>query len=229
MPTPTNANYEAEYVRTLFDEFAPSYHLTGRFSFGLDDTIRRKAIAELQAEPVTICDMMSGSGQNWKFIKQKYPGAQITAVDFSTGMNAAAKTDSSIKVLQQCATNTSINDNCMDVVVCSFGIKTMSHEQQTAFCHEVLRILKPGGQFVIVEFSKPKGLFRLLYHIYFQLLLPLLLLFAGEEFRHHALLKSYVDAFGDINALKAYMENRCQNVRRITYLCGLVTGIKGVK
>lgn len=229
MPAPTNANYEVEYVRTLFDEFAPNYHLTGRFSFGLDDTIRRKAVAELQGKPIAICDMMSGSGQNWKFIKQRYPKAQITAVDFSTGMNAAAKTDSSIKVLQQCATDTSISDNCMDAVVCSFGIKTMGHEQQLAFCHEVLRLLKPGGQFVIVEFSKPKGGFALLYHVYFQLLLPLLLLFAGKEFRHHTLLKSYVDAFGDISALKTHLESRCQSLHRITYLCGLVTGIKGVK
>ena len=68
MPAPTNANYEAEYVRTLFDEFAPNYHLSGRFSFGLDDTIRRMAVAELQGKPIAICDMMSGSGQNWKFI-----------------------------------------------------------------------------------------------------------------------------------------------------------------
>ncbi len=229
MPAPTNANYEVEYVRTLFDEFAPSYHLTGRFSFGLDDTIRRKAIDELQGKPVNICDMMSGSGQNWGFIKQRFPKAQITAVDFSTGMNAVAKRDTSIKVLQECATHTTIKDNCIDAVVCSFGIKTMDREQQIAFCHEVLRILKPGGQFVIVEFSKPNGPFRLLYHIYFQLILPLLLFFAGEEFRHQTLLQAYVEAFGNVNHLKVHLENSCQSLHRITYFCGLVTGIKGVK
>ncbi|MFN8287312.1 MAG: class I SAM-dependent methyltransferase [Chitinophagales bacterium] len=230
MPTLLRANYDANFVRRLFDEFAPAYHLTGRLSFGLDNYVRRKGIRLVSSKAINYCDMMSGSGQNWKLIQKHSPGALITAVDFSKGMNQMAQPDSRVTILQQCATATSLASNSMDAVVCTFGVKTLNHSQQTDFCKEILRILKPGGEFVILEFSKPAPFpFGIFYWLYFRVLSPILLLLAGKKLKHHYLLQPYVEEFGNISYVQNGLKPGCSKLIPLTYLFGMVTGIKGVK
>lgn len=222
--------YDADFVRRFFDEFAPSYHLTGRLSFGLDDIVRSRAINSISLTGNKVCDMMSGSGQNWKFIRRNNPLAQITGVDFSAEMNSIAAADKQVHILQQCACHSTLSNNSMDALVCSFGLKTLSQQQQFDFCLEALRVLKTGGEFVMIEFSRPqKGIAYFLYYCYFYLLLPLLLFIGGRRFRQHSLLKAYVDDFGNVDHLYNFLLPQCTQIVRLRFLFGLVTGIKGVK
>ena len=63
------------------------------------------------------------------------------------------------------------SDCSFDAITIAFGIRNVVEREQGL--QEMLRVLKPGGRAVILEFSNPRSrLFRSLYHFYFRQLLP---------------------------------------------------------
>ena len=59
----------------------------------------------------------------------------------------------------------------LDVVTVAFGIRNLP--DRGANIREVLRVLRPGGRYVILEFSRPPFcLFRALYHAYLREVIP---------------------------------------------------------
>jgi demethylmenaquinone methyltransferase/2-methoxy-6-polyprenyl-1,4-benzoquinol methylase len=61
-------------------------------------------------------------------------------------------------------------DDCFDLVVCSFGFRNLANYR--AGLAEIRRVLRPGGEVGILEFSEPKGLLRPFYSFYFHRILP---------------------------------------------------------
>jgi demethylmenaquinone methyltransferase/2-methoxy-6-polyprenyl-1,4-benzoquinol methylase len=62
-------------------------------------------------------------------------------------------------------------DECFDGITIAFGIRNVV--DRPAGLQEMYRVLKPGGRAVILEFSQPRSqLFRKLYYLYFQKILP---------------------------------------------------------
>jgi len=79
------------------------------------------------------------------------------------------------------------NDNSFDAVSISFGIRNVIDISRTL--GEMLRILKPGGRVLILEFSLPtNSIIRKLYLFYFRQLLPRLgSLIAGDSYAYRYL------------------------------------------
>lgn len=63
-----------------------------------------------------------------------------------------------------------LRDASMDLIVTSFGFRNLANYQ--AGLGEYLRVLKPGGQLGILEFSEPGGLIGKVYAVYFRRVLP---------------------------------------------------------
>ena len=64
-------------------------------------------------------------------------------------------------------------DNTFDGVMVGFGIRNVTHMAQGF--QEMYRVLKPGGHFMCLEFSKPRNaVFRVLYDFYSFAVMPLL-------------------------------------------------------
>ena len=62
-------------------------------------------------------------------------------------------------------------DGRFDAVTCAFGVRNFSDRE--AGLKEMRRVLRPGGQLLVLEFSHPSvPLFRGLYNMYFNHLLP---------------------------------------------------------
>jgi demethylmenaquinone methyltransferase/2-methoxy-6-polyprenyl-1,4-benzoquinol methylase len=63
-----------------------------------------------------------------------------------------------------------ISSGSLDLIVTSFGFRNLANYQ--AGLLEFLRVLKPGGQLGILEFSEPGGLLGRIYALYFRRVLP---------------------------------------------------------
>ena len=161
--------YSPEYVQALSDKLAKQYWLIGLLSFGVNRYWRGRCIRRL---PITdasiIADLGSGAGNNWRMIKSKHKEARIYGVDFSGEMNRAAAQKirqnkwKDINILEENFLHSSVADNSVDIVLSSFGLKTLSCDDIGLLAQEINRILKKGGCFSLVEISVPcKGHFML--------------------------------------------------------------------
>jgi demethylmenaquinone methyltransferase / 2-methoxy-6-polyprenyl-1,4-benzoquinol methylase len=74
-----------------------------------------------------------------------------------------------------------LSPNCFDAAIVGFGIRNLTDKEKGL--RETYRILKPGGRFVCLEFSKPTAAwFRFLYDFYSFRIMPILgRLIAGSK------------------------------------------------
>jgi demethylmenaquinone methyltransferase/2-methoxy-6-polyprenyl-1,4-benzoquinol methylase len=61
-------------------------------------------------------------------------------------------------------------DQSFDLVTSAFGFRNLA--DYDAGLREVLRVLRPGGECGILEFSEPEGLMGKIYDVYFKSILP---------------------------------------------------------
>ncbi len=63
-----------------------------------------------------------------------------------------------------------MKDGLFDAALVGFGIRNVGDPVKAM--REVLRVLRPGGRFVVLEFSTPGGLLGLAYRFYSRSVLP---------------------------------------------------------
>ncbi len=102
---------------------------------------------------------------------------RVTGIDLSTKMMAIGKCKvdriklKEVEFVYGNAQQMPFEDNAFDGVTCAFGCRNFS--DLDAGLREMYRVLKPGGQVTILEFSYPSNrLVRALYNIYFTRVLP---------------------------------------------------------
>ena len=61
-------------------------------------------------------------------------------------------------------------DNHFDLITSAFGFRNLA--DYDAGLQEIMRVLRPGGEFGILDFGEPKGLVGSCYRIYFKHVLP---------------------------------------------------------
>ena len=170
----------------MFSLVSPSYDIINRIStFGFDQIWRKRAAKEcLKNEPEQILDLCCGTGDlSVELSKKASAGAKIIALDFSENMLNIARE----KVLKRGFANVDFfhadvadmpfTDNYFDAIGISFAFRNLTYHNPDSnkFLQEILRVLKTGGRFVIIETSQPENiLFRKLFHIYLKLIVPAL-------------------------------------------------------
>jgi demethylmenaquinone methyltransferase/2-methoxy-6-polyprenyl-1,4-benzoquinol methylase len=177
-----------QQVAAMFDKIAFRYDFLNRFlSGGIDIYWRRRAIRELRTvntsarattQPHTILDVATGTADMAIMMTRYLPGSQITGIDISTGMldigrQKIARLGLQEKITLQTGDSESIHfpDNHFDAITVAFGVRNFENLEQGL--QEMLRVLKPGGKLVILEFSRPKlpGV-RQIYDLYLRLVAP---------------------------------------------------------
>ena len=139
----------------MFDKISDRYDLVNRIvSFGIDKKWRENAvkstISYLPKNP-KVLDVACGTG-DMIGIWQKYSN-EIYGVEPSEGMLKIAKRKfKNIKFYQAYATNLPMEDNFIDAITISFGIRNIT-EIKVAI-KEFRRVLKRGGVLTILEFTK---------------------------------------------------------------------------
>lgn len=169
-----------EQVAEMFDQIAFRYDFLNRFlSGGIDVYWRKKAISELKSiKPKLVLDVATGTGDvaimTMKYLRpEKIIGIDISKGMLELGRKKIAKAMLNDRIELQEGDSETINfpDNTFDAVTVAFGVRNFEHLQKGL--NEMLRVLKPGGRLVVLEFSRPKQTgFKALYRIYMRLIAP---------------------------------------------------------
>lgn len=196
--------YDHSYVRSLFDKIAPRYDFLNHFlSGGFDILWRRKAIRHLgEYNPQSILDIATGTG-DLAIEASRLPVNSICGVDLSPEMLKFAQQkilrrglQSLIVVEEGSAEHLRFPDNAFDAVMVAFGIRNFSDLNQGL--REMLRVIRPGGAAMILEFSRPRRApFKQLYAFYFARILPRLGGMISKSPEAYQYLPSTVQAFPD--------------------------------
>ncbi len=159
-------------VAAMFDGVAKRYDLVNDIlSLGRTRAWRKKVTAIINPRPgMKILDMAAGPGASSEPLYRA--GAEVISADFSQGMiDAGRKQRPYLNFQRADALDLPFEDKTFDTYTISFGLRN-THNTSKALS-EALRVLKPGGRLVIVEFSKPTyGPFRTIYTNYLMNALP---------------------------------------------------------
>jgi demethylmenaquinone methyltransferase/2-methoxy-6-polyprenyl-1,4-benzoquinol methylase len=194
-----------QQVAQMFDAIAPRYDFMNRFlSAGIDVSWRRKAINQLKKDaPQHILDMATGTADMAIMAAKMLRPQQITGIDLSEKMLEIGrkKVDTQnlgTKIALYGGDGETINfpDNSFDAAMVAFGVRNFENLEKGL--QEMLRVLKPGAQLVVLEFSKPKlpGV-KSLYNLYMGVVAPQVAKMFNQNKRAYQYLNESAKAFPD--------------------------------
>jgi len=160
----------------MFDAIAGRYDfLNHLLSAGLDKEWRKRAIAELHLTGrETVLDLCTGTADlAIAAIGAQQRARRVIGVDFAQAMLKIGKTKigPGIDLIRGDATCIPLKDATVDAVTVGFGIRNVEHTGEA--CRETVRVLRPGGTLVILEFSLPRSTaLKRFYLWYFREILP---------------------------------------------------------
>jgi len=189
VPDSSSSLEKKQQVAGMFNKIAKRYDFLNRLlSGGIDINWRKKAIAQLkELKPKTVLDVATGTADVALMTYKALKPAKIIGIDISDGMLELGRKKIEKQGLQQVielfnGDSEKINypDNSFDAVTVAFGVRNFQNLEQGL--QEMLRVLKPGGKLVVLEFSKPKQTaFKGLYNFYMKTVAPK----AGSMFAHN--------------------------------------------
>lgn len=194
-----------EQVANMFNNISKTYDFLNHFlSMGIDIIWRKKAIKELLTlKPQKILDVATGTGDfAFESIKILNPD-KIIGVDISEGMLAVAQKkidernlSSVFEVQKGDSEGLHFEDNTFDAITVAFGVR--NYENLEKGLSDMLRVLKPNGKVVILEFSKPKMFpVKQLYYFYFRYATPFFGGLFSKDKKAYSYLEESVQAFPD--------------------------------
>jgi demethylmenaquinone methyltransferase/2-methoxy-6-polyprenyl-1,4-benzoquinol methylase len=158
----------------MFDRIAPRYDLANTvLSLGGDARWRRLAARAARLAPgVWALDVACGSGKLAAELAATAKGSRIVGLDFSPRMLAQARTrHPGIDFVEGDALRLPFPDARFDAATIAFGLRNLSDPE--GGLREMLRVLRPGGRAVVLEFVRPPaGLAGRAYRLYLRRLLP---------------------------------------------------------
>ncbi len=170
---------KGEYVQQMFSDIAPRYDFLNHvLSLNIDKSWRRHALRALAwtARPNgTYLDLCAGTLDVGATLTRQtdFTGVVIGA-DFAIPMLLCGADKATRDVLSPVGADAlalPFADATVDGGIVAFGIRNVANLDLAL--REARRVIKPGGRFVILEFSTPRiALIRMLYHAYFHHVLP---------------------------------------------------------
>ena len=170
-----------DQVAQMFDNISGNYDNLNRvISFGIDVAWRKKVLKLVsEKNPKTILDIATGTGDLAILMAQtaaeKIIGLDISAGMLEVGANKIAAKNLSGRIEMMLADSESIpfEDQTFDAITVAFGVRNFEHLE--IGLAEILRVLKPGGIFVILETSNPTKIpFKQGYVFYTKYILPII-------------------------------------------------------
>jgi demethylmenaquinone methyltransferase/2-methoxy-6-polyprenyl-1,4-benzoquinol methylase len=204
VPYKDDPSGKKQQVAKMFDTISGNYDFLNHFlSFGIDIGWRKKAIRLLEKDnPKLILDVATGTG-DFAIQAMKLNPTQVIGVDISEGMLevgrkklVAKKMDHVIELRTGDSENLPFDSNKFDAIIVAFGVRNFENLRKGLA--EMLRVLKPGGRVVILEFSKPTAwYFKPLYHFYFKFITPAVGKALSRDSAAYTYLPDSVKAFPD--------------------------------
>lgn len=201
--TPYNSEEEKNtQVAKMFDNIANRYDLINSIlSAGIHKGWRRQCVKLLKSkQPISILDVATGTA-DFAIECAKLNPKSILGIDISDGMMEVGreklkklKLDSLIVLKNGNAESIKLPTDSIDAIVVGFGVRNFQDLEKGL--SNLYRILKPGGQLVILEFSYPRlWLVKASYNLYFSYITPFVGKIFSKDVRAYTYLTESVKAF----------------------------------
>lgn len=194
-----------QQVERMFDKISPYYDILNRvLSLGIDRSWRREAVKRLSPKPdLKVLDMATGTGDLAIEILKQHPGAHVTGIDIARDMlrQAGKKIEQlgksgQFEMLVAPSEAIPINDQQFDAAMVAFGVRNF--ENTLEGLSELRRVLKPGGQIIVLEFSRIRTFpIKQAFNLYFGRVLPWIGKVWSKDPRAYRYLYESVQAFPD--------------------------------
>lgn len=233
----TRGEKRKQYVRKMFNDIANRYDLLNHLlSAGSDIYWRRKAILKLNIpEHALVLDLACGTG-DFAFTAIKMKKAKVVGIDIALNMLTIGKQKAenqnrtnSISFVAGDGEKLPLKSDSFDAVIIAFGVRNMGNVNENL--REMNRILKPGGELLILEFSTPKSrLLRRIFRIYFYKILPAIGRLISKDPEAYDYLPESVDYFHNRREFSRIIED--ENFFKVRYwrlFNGIAVIYKGIK
>jgi len=167
-----------ENIGTLFDSISYRYDRFNHVaSMGIDRCWRRRAVRSLpQCE--LMLDVAAGTADLCIEAVRQKKARRVVGADISEGMLDVGKEklrrkgmDKQVELRVADCAHLPFDDNTFDAITCGYGVRNFAELDKGL--SEMCRVLKPGGQLRILEFTYPTNRFvRFFYDFYFTHIVP---------------------------------------------------------
>ena len=154
---------KAGMVRGVFDSVASRYDLMNDLMSGGVHRLWKRFTIELSAARAgqTILDIAGGTGDlAARFSKLVGPEGKVILADINAAMLEVGRDRlidkgaiGNIEVVQADAQSLPFEDNSIDCITIAFGLRNVTDKDMAL--RSMLRVLRPGGRLLVLEFSKP--------------------------------------------------------------------------
>jgi demethylmenaquinone methyltransferase/2-methoxy-6-polyprenyl-1,4-benzoquinol methylase len=175
----SNLNKKGQ-VAEMFNDISGKYDFLNRLlSGGIDLYWRRKALSHLKSiKPENLLDVATGTADVAIMAHKQLKTPSIIGIDISDGMLELGRKkikslgfENNITLHNGDSEAIKHPDNTFDAVTVAFGVRNFQNLELGL--SEILRVLKPGGKLVVLEFSRPKNaLVKRIYDAYMKFITP---------------------------------------------------------
>jgi demethylmenaquinone methyltransferase/2-methoxy-6-polyprenyl-1,4-benzoquinol methylase len=207
-------------VRAMFDRIAPVYDVMNRvMTAGLDQRWRRATARAVVREGDAVLDAACGTGD--LAVACARAGGRVTGLDFAERMLERARRKApDLEWIQGDMLDLPFDGETFDAATVGFGVRNVADLELGL--RELRRVLRPEGRLAILEITRPRGVLRPFYSLWFDRLVPLLgkLLPGGAAYTY---LPASVKRFPDVDALAVLLRSvGFDDVQSRTFAGGIV-------
>ncbi len=202
-------------IREVFRSVAPRYDLMNDLmSFGIHRLWKRSLARDVNAQPgQCIVDLAGGTGDVAELVAA--PDRLTVVCDPCLAMMNVGKSNTKLDIewLGGEGEALPLNDTSVDALTIAFGIRNVTH--MDVALKEIFRVLRPGGRFLCLEFSRPWALIRPFYNLFSFTVIPRLGAWVAKEPAAYHYLVESIRRFPDQKSMQGLMENA--GFREVTY------------
>jgi len=215
----------------MFDRIARRYDLVNTvLSAGTDGGWRRRAARATGLQPGgSALDVACGSGKlTAQLVRIAGPDGRVVGLDFSSQMLEVARREHpGVEFTDGDALNLPFDDATFDAATIAFGLRNLADPVRGL--REMLRVVKPGGRAVVLEFVRPpRGLVGAAYRAYLKTLLPAIGGALSGQPAAYRYLSDTVDSYRTAEELEALaIVAGWASVRRSGLAAGTVSLVSG--
>ena len=154
---------KAGLVRDVFDSVATRYDIMNDLMSGGIHRLWKRFTIELSAARPgqTVLDIAGGTGDlAARFSRLVGPEGKVILADINAAMLEVGRdrlidkgATGNIEVVQADAQALPFEDNSIDCITIAFGLRNVTDKDMAL--RSMLRVLRPGGRLLVLEFSKP--------------------------------------------------------------------------